>query len=333
MSNRSNNIYVKREGNWTTLPKWACFYFNIGRNFYSNLGTERRLRVVLTLPTRLYAGVFIAAGAVLESISNNNVDAKIIDEHFQNIKRLEIGTSVIFRRGNRTYRGIFSGIAAIQGEERLKITIQAKKAGNLTEYLNPKQALSVQVAAEKNYKLPKNPKGRKNEYSNFLTIGFQEYNYERLYIMSQLLFLYIGRKKIIKDEVMNTELAVYDRGENKFIPGNINELLRIKEFVGEQDSFQSQFFSSSITNHEVDVRNINPSTFTIFDGGMSYLRWRETFKNTHSILILDRTETQFETVINELYEEYVLSNKVIKDFPIEKSIVPNGVEIMAWEVF
>jgi hypothetical protein len=326
------NLYVELEGVWTIIPEWANFYLNLGKNFYDNLPIKGKARIVLTLPTRSYAGVFIASGAVLSSISDK-VDDEIINEHFRNIINLEIGSSVIYRNNGRTYRGIYSGVETLAGEERIRITIQEKNAGNLTEVLNPKRALSVQVVNDKDYKLPKNPKGRENLASSFLRAGFQEYNYNRLLTLSQSQFYYVGRKKWVKNEAIDTEIAVFDSKKNEFIQGNLNELLRIKEFVGEQDSFQSHLLPSSSTSHKFDLTHTTPSTFTIFDGAVSYLRWREEFKNTHSILILDRTETQFENALIELNGEFVLSQKIVKDFPKEKRLIPKGVELMFWEAY
>jgi hypothetical protein len=324
------NLYVKVEESWETLPSWAKFYINLGKVFYDNLPTNAKARVVITLPTRSYAGVFIAYGAVLSSISDL-VDDKTINEHFQKLKRLEVGTSVIYRKLSRTYRGIYSGTEMVKGEERIKITIQEKNAGSLTEILNHKQSLSVQVAADKNYKLPKNPKGKENSISNFLKIGHRGYNYNRLLTLSHSQFYYIGSKKWVKDEAIDTQLAVYDSNNNEYIQGNLHELLRMKEFMGEQDSYQAHLLSSRSASHKFDLKNAAPSTFTIFDGATSYLRWRDEFKFTHSILILDRTEAQFENAIFELNDAYVLSQKIDRDFPMDDRLIPKGVEMMFWE--
>ncbi|EIJ78323.1 hypothetical protein PB1_12204 [Bacillus methanolicus PB1] len=326
------NLYVKNKDGWASLSDWAYFYINVGKVFYDNLPTKAKARLVLTLPTRSYAGVCIAYGAILSSISDK-VDDETINEHFQKIKGMEIGTSVIYRKQSRTYRGIYSGIEMVEGEERIRITIQEKKAGNLTEILNRKQSLSVQIATDKNFRLPKNPIGRENRVSNFLKTGFKDYNYNRLLTLSQPQFYYIGRKKWVKDEAIDTEIAVYDSKKNEYIQGNLNELLRMKEFMGEQDSYQSHLLSSSAASHKFDLINFSPSTFTIFDGAISYLRWRERFKYTHSIIILDRTDTQFESALFELNDEYILSQKMDKDFPMDIRLIPKGVEMMFWEAY
>lgn len=326
------NLYVKNGHDWVYIPQWVDYYINIGKSFYNNLPPTAKSRLVLTLPTRSYAGVFIAYGAILSSITNK-VDEKTISAHFQKMKELEVGTSVIYRKKDRTYRGIYSGIEEIAGEERIRITIQEKRAGSLTEMLNRKQSLSVQVATDKEYKLPKNPKGKENKVSKFLENGFGEYNYDRLLTLSQSQFYYIGRKKWVKDEIIDTEIAVYDSKKSKHIQGNLHELLRMKEFVGEQDSYQSHLLSTSASSHKFDFKNTISSTFTIFDGAMSYLRWREDFTHTHSILVLDRTEAQFENALIELNDEYILSQKIDKDFPMDNRLIPKGIEMKYWEAY
>ncbi|MGG3641179.1 hypothetical protein ABES38_07325 [Bacillus gobiensis] len=323
---------MKNKNGWAALPDWANFYINAGKVFFDILPTKAKARLVLTLPTRSYAGVCIAYGAILSSISDK-IDDKTIDEHFQKIRGLEIGTSVIYRKQSRTYRGIYSGTEMVDGEERIRITIQEKMAGNLTEILNRKRSLSIQIATDKNFKLPKTPKGRENRVSSFLKTGFQDYNYNRLLTLSQPQFYYVGRKKWVKNEAIDTVMAVYDLKNNQYIQGNLHDLLRMKEFMGEQDSYQSHLLSSSATSHKFDLKNTAPSTFTIFDGAMSYLRWREEFKYTHSILILDRTEAQFENALFELNDEYILSQKMGKDFPIDARLIPKGVEMMLWEAY
>ncbi|MGA4719752.1 hypothetical protein [Fictibacillus nanhaiensis] len=326
------DLHVENKNKWELLPNWANFYIMVGKTFYESLTNKTKLRLVLTLPSRSYAGVFIAYGAMLALIMDK-VDKNTIDTHFKKIKNLDIGTSVVYRKQDRIYRGIYSGTEEINGEERIKITIQEKKAGSLTELLSSNQTLSVQVANEKNYKLPKNPKGRENKVSDFIKIGFQNYNYHRLLTHSQLQFYYIGRKKWIKEEAVETEMALYDFKKSQYVKGNLHELLRMKELMGEQASYQSQLISSSSGSHEINLNYSTASTFTIFDGAMSYLRWREVFKSTHSVVILDRTETNFENAIYEISNDLLLSQKNDMDFPLNVQHIPRGIELMFWEVY
>ncbi|MBT2636700.1 hypothetical protein [Bacillus sp. ISL-39] len=327
---KKSNLYVRNDNEWSVIPVWANSFINIGNIFHQNLPSNARAKLVLTVPTRLFAGVFIAYGAILSSISEK-VDKKLEDKHFQMLKGLNEGTSVIYRKQNRIYRAIYSGLEMVADEERIRITIQAKEAGNLTEILNKRQALAVQVATDKNYKLPKDPKGRQNNLSDFLKTGYKGFNYDSLLTLSQSQFYYIGSKKWVKNEAVDTELAVYDSINEKFVTGNLQELLRIKEFGGEQDSYQSQIISASSNIKKYDFQNITNSTFTIFDGANSYLRWREKFKETHSILILDRTEAQFETALFELDDEYTLIQKVDRDLFTDTSLLPKGIELKYWE--
>ncbi|WNF21318.1 hypothetical protein [Mesobacillus jeotgali] len=326
-----DRLYIKINNKWVALPEWSNYFINLGKTFHSNLSPNIFARMVLTLPSRDYAGVFTGAGTILSMLSSE-LDEKVINDHFEDIKNQKVGTSVIYRKKDRIYRGIFSGKESVGGEERLKITIQNTSTGSsrsLTELLNRKQALSVQIAENKDYKLPQNPQGKEVKQSPFLKLGFAGYDISRLLTLSQSNFYYIGRKKRVMEEAVETEIAVLDPATREYIASNLNELLRIKDFVGEQESYQCTLIPSSSKDHSFG--SLSPSTFTIFDGATSYLRWAEQLKNTHWILILDRTEVQFQNALFHLQEEYLLSSKQQKQLNIETDI-PMGVEMMYWEV-
>jgi hypothetical protein len=314
------------------LPKWAQFYLNIGNSFYENLPKDnnKRARLVMTVPIRGFASVLIAYSAIVSSIFKEE-DQHIIEKHFQHITNIKEGTSVLFRQKNRIYRGKYAGVESVNGEIRIKITIQEKKAGNLTYLLTKEQALNVNIVEDKDYHLPKNPLGRKNDVPKFLENGFKGLDYHRLLTHSQTRIYFVGRKNLIKDEALKTYFALKDCDSNTFVSGYLNEVLRIKEFIGEQAAFQSQILSESSSENLIDMQNKTPKTITIFDGSISYLRWREDFKSTHSILILDRTEPQFESAIFECIDEYTINPKCEKKLLVSDELIPHGVELMYWE--
>ena len=53
---------------------------------------------------------------------------------------------------------------------------------------------------------------------------------------------------------------------------------------------------------------------TLFDGALSFLKWREAWRQTHWIVVLDRTDSHFADAVNVLNQEYV-SDRVDAELP------------------
>lgn len=121
--------------------------------------------------------------------------------------------------------------------------------------------------------------------------------------------------------------AIYE--DNQMIKGSLNDLLRVRQFQHSVDPYQSQFVSSLARKNETDL-NLTSTSIVIYSGSNGFLNWKEDFQYTNSIVVLDRSEPQFEFAVEEINNKYIQSNRT-PFLKLDLEAMPGGIELLYWE--
>jgi hypothetical protein len=106
------------EGTWAPLPEWARFFFMLGPAIAHSERSDSRLVIGLSLPARAYAASFLATAIVAEPLTAS-LQKRDMTEHFNQLCRLKVGTSLEYRESNKKYKAVFEGLVLLQESGQL----------------------------------------------------------------------------------------------------------------------------------------------------------------------------------------------------------------------
>lgn len=308
------------------MPAWSNFFINLGEELAKRSNENKRWTAALSLPTKAYIAPFIGVGIVSSIFINSSPDG-LLEAHFQTIASLEQYTPVLYRKNKRVLKAEFLGVADYQGEQRLLIKTQSTQAGGLTEYISKKNALDVQINLNQSSRLPNNQRGRTVTIESPLADTIFGVHSNALLKQSETKLCFVGGKEQLESEMKKAQFAVLEG--NQFIRGTLNDLLRIRQFQHTVDPYQSEFVSSQARNSETEL-SLNPSSIVIYSGSNGYLNWIEDFLYKNSVIILDRSEPQFEIAVEEVNSRYIQSNRITSS-ELDLGTMPGGIELLYWE--
>lgn len=305
------------------IPEWARFLVDLGAYVANRDTPERRLVIGLALPTRAYAAAFAALGIVLAR-SVAPVAKVGLAEHFQRLCLLPVGTRLILRDGHRIYQGVFEGCEASQ-DGRVRICVKVEQS--TWRKLPLELAGKLEVSPSKVTNLPKHQAGRDLETpSAFLQYFLGNTLAEQFILKTRLDCIILGSSTLLSQEITRTQFAFFDL-EGSPILGTLQDVLRTHRFLTEAAAYRTDIVP---TNQEIGpgLTGYPAPPVTIFDSSTSFLKWRGQWKNSHWIILLDRTNRNFDQVAATLNQEYV-ENRIgdVKTIPQ----VPPGIEAMAYE--
>ncbi|MEK3968413.1 hypothetical protein [Paenibacillus sp. FSL H7-0323] len=320
-------MYYKEDtGGWFLIPDWSTFFINLGKELALRNTGNKRWTAALTLPAKEYIASFIGVG-ILSSVFIKSSADDLLEDHFQNISSLEKYTPVWYRKNKRILKAVFLGVADFQGEQRLLIQTQSTKAGGLTEYISKKNALEIQLNPNEKQRLPNNQKGRFMTVESRLTDAVFGVHSQALLKQPKTRICFVGGKEQLESEITTRMFAIYE--DNQMIKGSLNDLLRVRQFQHSVDPYQSQFVSSLARKNETDL-NLTSTSIVIYSGSNGFLNWKEDFQYTNSIVVLDRSEPQFEFAVEEINNKYIQSNRT-PFLKLDLEAMPGGIELLYWE--
>jgi len=320
------NLYYKDSGRWIPIPEWSNFLINLGNKLAKRINDNNRWTMALAFPTKLFSAPFIGIG-LLYSIFMNTSPENMLDTHFHKLASLEKNTFVWYRKKNRVLKAKLLGVTHFQGERWLLIQTQSKSAGGLTEYVSKKDALNIQLNPNQSLRLPNNQRGRTVTTASRLADIIFGVHSQALLKQSETKLCIVGDREQIESEVTKNQFGVYMN--NQFIKGTLNDILRVRQFLNTIDPYQSQFVSSLARNLETDL-SLNPTSVVIYSGSNSFLNRRRDFSSQNSVIILDRSEPQFEFAVEEVNNGYIESPRE-DTFSLELGELPRGIEMLYWE--
>jgi hypothetical protein len=319
-------LHYRSEGGWHPLPTWAYFFIRLGEQIAERVRESNRSTTAISLPTKAFIAPLIGIG-ILSYTSRQISIEQLLEVHFRTIGSLEVNTLVWYRKNNRVIKAKFLGVTEFQGEQRLVIQIQSSEAGRLSEYVRKKDAFRIQISQNQGFRLPNNQQGRQvvaeSPFSRVL-LGEQ---YLEVMKNPDTKVCFIGIKDQFENEIMKTVYSV--RQDDDFLRGTLNDVLRVKQFLNNLEPYQTEFLSSLARRNESELR-LGPDTVVIYSGSIGYLHWKEDYKASNVVVLLDRSEPQFELAVAEINNMYVESNR-FSSVVFDLGEIPKGIELLYWE--
>jgi hypothetical protein len=315
-------LYYKKQGEYCPLPEWACFYMNLGMRIAKIGCAQSRIVASLAVPTRAFSAAFIMTGGITPSILEESSPDEIQLEH---ILKQKPGTSVHVRRSNgKKVRGIIEEFKEI--DNRLNIVV---RIANKQQLLVPVNEYASRITvSETEITVPKKQQqGRTLEApSDFLKQLFNTKRSQNHVLETSFEILFVGKVSLIKAEMC--EVPFYFKrnaiSRSGFTMGHLQEIARVRQFSGANQSYKSQCIPTSGTN-PVDAIGTRQPLLVIFDGAISFLKHGHRWEKSHQIIILDRTDRQFWDAVELVNQHYAYRLDDISDLEIR---IPAGIEMM-----
>jgi hypothetical protein len=290
------DMQYRNGGGWRTMPSWATSFISLGAATAAPRETHFRFIAGLAVPIRAYAAALIATGFVSEraKIPFDSIDET---EYLDYLKTIEPGRPVIYRAGEDCYPGEFIGLE--QMGEGHSINLIWKKGKQRCECgLSLKEARrKLQIVGFPNNDYSKKMIGEHRIIHNkeFLRTILGSNNSYEFAMRSRLECVIIGCVNILRHEIKDTEISFGSRR----VEGTFQDVLRVRKFLSEGSAYRSNVMpsdreQSSLTSNQ-DVPYI-----VIFDGAMSFLKWRDYWRRSNWLVLLDKTESCFQEAVDQL---------------------------------
>lgn len=298
---RGDWLYEQR-GTWQCLPDWCNAYIAFGQCVgQGNTCQGKRLIIGVAAPTRAYAAVFISLGVML-SRAPLPIDKPEADDHFLKLCDLPSGTAVTYQDSSTVKNGIFECYTEERGQFYLVIRLNKNHE---RVKVPPQLASRVRVSGKEKIELPEHQKGRPlPDEIPLLRACLDRANVADYCLQSRLDCMLVGNKKALEKEI-HLPLAI-SSSKNDLNQGTFQDVLRVRQLVGGGQGYRSSIRSEREPKLIPDGSNM--PFVTIFDGAAGFLKWRDKWRNSHWIVMLDETETQFEDAVNAFNHEYLDSH-------------------------
>ena len=316
------NLLCKDDSEYVCLPDWAAFFIGLGSAIASGNNAHNRMVVGIATPTRAYAACLFATGYIITKFTLSRLK-KNASVHFQQLCELEKGTPLIYLRDNKKLRAKFDGVDEINGEKRLRVQT-IKKAVDL---IPPEKALLINVGKSKLKSLPEKQKGKDIGYKEGL-LGtlmprddFYEYSSN-----STLECVIVGRLKVLRQEIIKTEFGF--RMSKKVSEGKLQDILRVRRFLGNDEAFRSALCPLNKKKFIITTDEETPS-IVIFDGSSAFIKWRDNWRKSDWVALLDRTDLGFREATNILNQGYM--NRIYQQEINNSPPCPPGIKMVAYQ--
>ncbi|MBD2415310.1 hypothetical protein FACHB389_17705 [Nostoc calcicola FACHB-389] len=324
---KTNLYFTDNYHKWFPLPSWGNFFINIGRWVAQSDSRKNRLVLALAIPTRNYAAVLAASGVVLGRV---NIPTKRIDtnRHFEQLCQLPKGTSVFLNSCNRRYKGIYQGIDETYGERRLRIQREDKSSGGLTSLVSVKESHNVVIAPKSNISLPKKQSGSLIFTRNdFLDSVIGKANTNEFTIKTRLDCTVFGRISSLENEILKIQFASCS-SPSELNRGYLQDILRVRNFLPAGQAYRSEILPSQFSKSPQTTNRLVPHV-TIFDGATGFIKWRDDWRKSHWIILLERTDTHFKEAVEIIDTDYI--NR--QNWEEIQNIIPtpSGVEMVVYQ--
>lgn len=305
------------------LPEWAYFFMGLGYQLAATPKNDCRVVAGLAVPTRVFACSLVAMGVVFARARSENL---IDTAQLQYIQNLRADTSVYVRTSNnKRLRGIFKKLVSFNGKQYVLISItkSMERAFPLEEYA------SRITVADRDVNLPLyQQSGYSLETPSKLLECCLGQELAKTYKLgSSFEALLIGEKSTIAQEVNGVSFSCKISDKFPEVAGDLQEILRVRQFSGANKSYRTQCISSLNITPEKEIGKQTPLV-VIFDGAVAYIKLGHKWRSAHQIVLLDRTERQFFDAIELLNQNYAYRLAGVSKLPLK---IPNGIELMVYK--
>ena len=320
-----SQLYV---GEGVPLPDWGNFFIELGRRVAESETDKNRLVVALAIPTRAYAAALTAFGVVLTraTLSSDQIDNT--NEYFERLCNLPQGTPVTFFNKGRKLKAFYEGVDKISGKRRLRVRVESCKTGGLTHLIPLEESRNIEIRNTPILNLPKKQKGRKiAAYSKFIEDVLGDEISSTYVEKSQLDCVIIGKRNLLETEITQINFASTPSFKKS---GVLQDVLRVRNFFStDNQACRSEVFSvTSKKNPRLPDGRV--PFVTIFDGASSFIKWRDDWRTSHWIILLDRTEIHFQEAVDIVNQDYLANHIDEEEIPNLPSLPP-GVELVIYQ--
>jgi len=315
------NLLCKDDSEYVCLPDWAAFFIGLGSSIARENNSENRMVVGIATPIRAYAACLLAAGYIITKFTLSEL-RKNAYAHFEQLCKLEKGTPLTYFCGNKKLRAKFDGIDEINGEKRLRV--QAIK--KVVDLIPPEKALLINVAKSKLKFLPEKQKGKDIGYKKgLLGMLMSRDDFYQYSSNSTLECVIVGRLKLLRQEITKTGFGLnISKG---FSGGNLQDILRIRRFLGNNEAFRSVICPVNKKKAIISTEDKIP-LIAIFDGSSAFIKWRDIWRKSGWVALLDRTDLGFREATDILNQGYM--NRICQQKINYSPTCPPGIKMVAY---
>ena len=321
------DLQYRNGGGWAAMPSWAMSLISLGSAIAAPQDPSYRFVVGLAVPIRAYAAALIATGLVIgrAKIPFDGIDET---EYLDYLKTIEPGRPLIYRSGEDCYHGEFIGIEQREeegpsinliwkrGKQRCKCGLPLKEARKRLQIVGGSKKDSPEKAVGEH---------RIVHNKEFLKTMLGANNSYEFAMRSRLECIIIGCVNILRHEIKETEISFGPR----HIEGTFQDILRARKFLSEGSAYRSNVMPADREQASLMANQETPY-MVIFDGSISFLKWRDYWRRSNWLVLLDKTESCFQEAADQLNNEYV-ENRV-SDTSIENALeLPQGIDVLSFQ--
>ncbi len=319
-------LLFQKGRNWEKLPRWAEFYSRLGQFSVEVMPRDGRLVIALAVPTRSFVAAFSALGVIQAAFPE---ESQSNPDHFDDLCRLPKATPLFFRDKGSIKRVFVDRTVEYRDQVFLKVLVLGKRKGHEAAHLLlPKSSADLlERVADDNTKPTKRTVGKEISNQHEFLFGYSgEQNAMRFLMSPKLDCTIVGIQSVLRRELCDYEFGyTSDKGVSK---GFLNDILLVKKFSKMPEIHHSEVVRPLAGTKLPDVP-IAP--VVIFDGANGFLDHRNNFRSKCWIVVLDKTEPNFDGATQAINQEIPRAVAPVKIDSIRDSI-PSGVELCAFEV-
>ncbi|MBW4548612.1 MAG: hypothetical protein KME25_29900 [Symplocastrum torsivum CPER-KK1] len=322
---KRSQLYIDKR---MPLPDWGTFFIEIGCHVAEWETGSNRLVIALAVPTRTCAAALAAFGVVLAR-ANSSPNQVEIYEYFDKLCSLKKGTPIIYREGKKIRKGIYCGFSNENGQCLITVRLPTKN-GDMICKVPPGEAQKVEPATSQDKRITLRTTGRcKFSGKAFIDACIGRIESFDFYKKSRLECVILGRSNILKQEIKEIPFGCCS-SQRVYTEGRLQDVLRVREWLSDGQAYRSEVLSVDGSKPPRTQHGSIPSV-TIFDGASGFLKWRDYWRNSHWIVVLDNTELHFMEAVYEINEGYRRSNRLSKVEIQNILSIPSGVELVIYQ--
>lgn len=313
-------LRCRGDGGWVPLPAWARFMLEAGAAVASFHAGEGRLVVALSVPTRRFAAALAGTAAVVTSFEDDPAIGAG-EDHFRHLASLPVGTPVTHRDGNSIEQGQLLGVRDDIDPRDCRPRLMVQLAKEI-RYLPQDACGRIQVINDpgalrkRKRKLLKTPE--------FLSRAVAGVEVQALSATTRLDCVIIGVRRALEDEVQRETFAA--AAGAAYYEGNLQGILRARQFGGENDPYRSAVISSSAEADE--GKPAGQPAAVVFDGSAAFNNWRSSWRDSNWLVVLDRSSPSADDGAAAIGQSY--ARRLGEPDVLARAGLPAGIEMVAY---
>lgn len=136
----------------------------------------------------------------------------------------------------------------------------------------------------------------------------------------------VGRLKVLRHEIIKTEFGF--RMSKRVSEGKLQDILRVRRFLGNNEAFRSALCPLNKKKSIITAEEVTPS-IVFFDGSSAFIRWRDNWRKSNWVALLDRTDLGFSEATNILNQGYM--NRICQQEINNSPPCPPGIKMVAYQ--